>query len=72
MAGGWVATRLATRRPFTHAAVLAGVVLLMSLPELLQGGTPPSGQPDWYRPILPAVGIAGTLVGGWVGTLRKR
>lgn len=72
MLGGWVVTRLAARRPFAHAVVLAGVVLLMSLPELFHASAPPSGQPDWYRLVLPVLGIAGVLIGGWLGTPRRR
>jgi len=62
--GGWVAARMAPSRPMTHVYALAGLMVMMSLPSLLGYGDTVAMQPDWYRYLLPLVGVGGVLIGG--------
>lgn len=60
--GGWIAGRFAPGSPFTHAAVLAGIVLLMGAASGAGGAAP--GQPGWYPWVIAVTGFAGVLAGG--------
>ncbi|KAA3645525.1 MAG: hypothetical protein DWQ07_13745 [Chloroflexi bacterium] len=67
--GGYIAARLAQRTELTHAAALAAVILLLGAFYAFSGGSagpdllPP---PTWYLVVLPAVGVAGVMLGGWL------
>lgn len=66
--GGWLAGRIAGRRPLLHGAVLAALMLLLSGTG---GGAPPTpGVPEWYVPAVSFLGPAGALCGGLLGRLR--
>jgi hypothetical protein len=62
--GGWLAGRFAPGSAFSHAAVLAGLVLLMGVASGAGGASP--GQPGWYPWIITITGVAGVLAGGAV------
>jgi hypothetical protein len=61
--GGWLVARLAPRRPLTHAAVLAAVMAILTLPSL---GSPAPGQPSWYPVALLFIGVAGVACGAFL------
>jgi hypothetical protein len=61
--GGWLAARFAPSAPGTHAAVLAAIVVVMSLATAIGTGAAP-GQPAWYPWVIGVVGLAGVLAGG--------
>jgi hypothetical protein len=65
-AGGWVAAHLAPGAPHWHAGVLAGIILLLGVTTAAQGGAVRAGQPQWYAWVLPFVGAAGAVLGGWI------
>lgn len=65
-AGGWVAAHLAGSAPHWHAAALAALVLALGVTTAAQGGAVRAGQPQWYGWMLPFVGAAGALIGGWL------
>ena len=67
--GGWVTARMAPSREMLHVIALAALSILMSLPGLLGYGESQADQPIWYIYLLPALGITGSLIGGW---LRSR
>lgn len=69
--GGWLAARFAKASPMGHAAAVAGIMLLMSVPELFRADEP-NGPPGWYRPILPLLGVTGAFVGGWLHAMHQR
>lgn len=69
--GGWLAARFAKGSPMAHAAALASIILLMSVPELFKADEP-NGPPGWYRPILPVLGVTGAFLGGWLAAVRRR
>lgn len=60
--GGYATASLAPGRPRMHAAVLALMVLAMSLSQL---ASPQSGQPNWYPGALAAIGPLFALLGGF-------
>jgi hypothetical protein len=68
VAGGWVAAHVARRRPLTHAAVLAALLVAAGLATL---GRPQPGQPAWYPPVLLVLGPAGALLGGLLRSARR-
>ncbi len=60
--GGWVTAALAARKPWTHALVLAGLVLLFGIAFAVQNWAGP--HPEWYLVVLPFAGAAGVVAGG--------
>ncbi len=70
IAGGATAMKLAPHTPHGHVLVLAGVLVLLSLPTLLNAPAP--GQPPWYGIVISIVGPVSVLIGGLLGMrLRK-
>ena len=63
--GGWIAAHLAPAAPLGHAIGLAAIVLGLGVATAAQGGAVRAGQPQWYAWMLPFVGAAGALLGGW-------
>ncbi|HYH81837.1 MAG TPA: hypothetical protein VEX86_18665 [Longimicrobium sp.] len=61
VAGGWLTARIGAYAPLKHAAVLATVIALMSIPML---SAPQPGQPSWYGWAIAAAGVIGSLAGG--------
>ena len=60
--GGYVTARMAPARPMVHVAVLALLIVALSI---LSSRSPMStGQPAWYKRILPLLGLVGAVVGG--------
>jgi hypothetical protein len=68
VAGGWLVARLAPRRPLVHAAVLAGFLVVASLPMI---ASPAAGQPAWYPPLMAVLGAAGVMSGARVWVRRS-
>lgn len=74
--GGYIAAWIAGRKPMTHAGFLGGLVLAMGVAYLI--GAPPIYEeagielPVWYLPGLPATGLVGVILGGYVFTRRRR
>lgn len=64
--GGWIAAHIAASGPHWHAVVLAALVLALGIMTAAQGGAARAGQPPWYGWVLPFVGAAGALLGGWI------
>ena len=73
--GGYVAASLANRKPMSHAGFIAGIVLAMGVAYMLDGSQTYESKgielPEWYLPLLPATGVTGVLLGGWVKARRK-
>lgn len=64
--GGWIAAHIAAVGPHWHAIALAALVLTLGIVTAAQGGAARAGQPVWYGWVLPFVGAAGALLGGWI------
>jgi hypothetical protein len=64
--GGWIAAHIAASGPHWHAVALAALVLVLGVMTAAQGGAARAGQPVWYGWLLPFVGAAGALLGGWI------
>lgn len=62
LVGGYVAARVAPHAHWGHVGTLAVVLLLLSVPGILQ--PPPSAQPTWYSLLLALLGPAMVLLGG--------
>jgi hypothetical protein len=62
--GGWLAARVAPRAPFAHAAVLAMLVLILSVGSMASA----AGYPMWYGAAAVILGVGGVLAGGWLRT----
>lgn len=71
MLGGWVAARLAPRRPFTHAVGVALLIFLLSLGGSGAEAEGASGVPSWYGTVLTTVMPVGALLGGWLRARRE-
>ena len=68
--GGYLAGRLAAHRPLMHAAVLAAVLIIMSIISAASGSEASAAmQPGWYSPAIAVIGVVGVIAGGW---LRRR
>ena len=65
MLAGWLAGRLAPRRPLAHAVGVALVMLTLSLGSGQESGAAP-GVPAWYGPALALLMPFGALMGGWL------
>ena len=68
LAGGYATASLAPGRPRMHAAVLALMVLAMSLSQL---ASPPPGQPNWYPGALSVIGPLFAQLGGFLRRPRN-
>jgi hypothetical protein len=66
-AGGYVTGRLAPTAMWHHVFGLALVVLLLSLPGVLQ---PADGQPTWYPSFLAVIGPVSVAMGGMLSLHR--
>ena len=66
MLGGWVTARMSPSRELAHVLALSVLVILMSVPGLLEYGPSYDVQPGWYRWGLPLFGVGGALLGGWM------
>lgn len=64
--GGWIAAHLAHGAPHWHAGALAAIILALGVTTAAQGGAVRAGQPQWYAWMLPFIGAAGALLGGWI------
>ena len=66
---GWVAGRLAGKKPLAHAAGVAVIMLVLSVGG---GGDSDAGAgvPGWYGPFLMLFMPVGALLGGWIGGRR--
>jgi hypothetical protein len=60
--GGWLAARIAPSSPYAHAAALAAIVAVISLPSAT--GAPAPAHPGWYPAALGLVAVLGVLLGG--------
>lgn len=60
---GVVSGKVAERRPFTHAAVLAAIVLVQSVWGALATSVPGAA---WYPWLLTVLGPLSVLAGGWL------
>lgn len=60
--GGYVAARVAPHTHWGHVGTLAVILLLLSMPGILQPPAP--GQPTWYPVLLAMLGPATVLLGG--------
>lgn len=71
LAGGWLASRLDTPGSWRAVIGTAALVLAMSVTNrFVPRGS--SGEPlAWYPWIIVAIGVAGTMLGGWL-RLRGR
>ena len=68
--GGYVTARMAPARPMVHVAVLALLIVALSI---LSSRSPMStGQPGWYKRILPFLGLVGAVAGGILRALQTR
>jgi hypothetical protein len=64
VAGGYLTARMAPGRPMLHVGVLGLFMVAMSI---LSSRSPMSaGQPEWYKLVLPVIGVLGAVVGGVV------
>jgi hypothetical protein len=61
--GGYLTARLASRRPLTHALVLAALVGALGVASAL-AAPPSSGQPAWYPWVVSGLGVVGVALGG--------
>jgi len=64
--GGWIAAQLAPGAPRWHAGTLAAIILLLGVTTAAEGGAARAGQPQWYAWMLPFIGAAGAVLGGWI------
>lgn len=65
---GWLAARLAPRKPFSHAVAVAVLVFLLSLGGSGAEAEGASQVPSWYGTVLTTVMPVGALLGGWLRT----
>jgi hypothetical protein len=61
LAGGYATASLAPGRPRLHAAVLAGMVLAMTVSTI---ASPPAGAPRWFPVTLAVIGPVFAVLGG--------
>ena len=61
--GGMTTARLAPTKPRLHAAVLAGLLVIVSIPGLLK-----SESPGWYMPVMAILVAAAAVAGGIMGS----
>jgi len=60
--GGWLAARVARSSPYAHAATLAVIVAVISIPTAT--GAPAPAHPSWYPSALGLIAVLGVLLGG--------
>ena len=60
--GGWLTARTAPSSPYAHAAVLAAIIAVISIPSAT--GAPAPAQPHWYPAALGVIAVVGVLLGG--------
>jgi hypothetical protein len=59
---GWLTARLAPSSPYAHAATLAVIVAVISVPS--STGAPAASQPSWYPAAIGLTAVLGILLGG--------
>ena len=67
--GGYVTARLAQRSEVSHSVALAVIILVLGASYAFSGGSAGPNQPappTWYLIVLPAVGVVGAILGGWL------
>lgn len=69
VAGGYLCARTAPRAPARHAAGLAVLVLVLTLPAVFS--QPVHGPPEWYPVALAVLGPASIMLGGWLFVRRS-
>lgn len=67
--GGWLAARLSAPQQRSNVMILAGLVVLLSVVTAMQSDMT-AAQPDWYKWVIPVVGVIGVLIGGAAGSRR--
>jgi hypothetical protein len=60
--GGWLTARVARSSPYGHAATLAAIVAVISIPTAT--GAPAPEQPGWYPSAFGLIAVLGVLLGG--------
>jgi hypothetical protein len=60
--GGWLTARVARSAPYGHAAALAALVAVISIPSAT--AAPGPSQPGWYPGAIGLVAVLGVLLGG--------
>ena len=60
--GGWLTARIARSSPYAHAAALAALVAVISIPSAT--GAPAPAHPGWYPAAIGLVAVLGVLLGG--------
>lgn len=60
--GGWLAARIGSTAPMTHAAALAALTAGLAIVSASQPAAGP--QPAWYAAVVGAIGVVGVLAGG--------
>lgn len=66
--GGWVCGLIAKRAEIKHAAVIAGIGILLTLLSMLFA---PGREPMWYQLANMAVLTAAVLLGGWIRARQR-
>ncbi|HXF48540.1 MAG TPA: hypothetical protein VNL73_03815 [Verrucomicrobiae bacterium] len=66
--GGWVCGLIARGAEIKHAAVIAGIGILLTLLSMLFA---PGREPMWYQLANMAVLTAAVLLGGWLRTRQR-
>ena len=64
--GALIVGRLAAGSKWGHIAAFGALMVVMTLVTALTQSSQGSGQPDWYRWVIPLVGLAGVAIGGWL------
>lgn len=67
--GGYVTAQVAQRSELSHSVALAVVILVLGVAYAFSGGSAGPDQPappTWYLVVLPAVGVVGAILGGWL------
>lgn len=64
-AGARLAGLIALRHHMAHAAILAAIIVLLSIPGI---ANPPAGFPAWYPLTVTLAAVAGALAAGRRGT----
>jgi hypothetical protein len=68
--GGWLTGRIAIRRPLLHVGGLAAILVFAAILTVrveTDAGDPP---PPAYSAAITVIGLAGVVIGGWLGSRR--